>query len=300
MSNITALVTGLSVTYWNTFRAFCGINKSIKSGRLFTMKNLLNFGCRVIRGSFEKRKVDFLIGGVQKGGTTALDSYLRPHPELCLGKEKEIHFFDNEFIFGFPKFVRDAWYHSHFPMCSLEMVKGEATPIYIWWRPAIRRIYKYNRKIKLVFIFRDPVSRAYSHWNMEVQRGNENRSFSKVIRQPLCKKNSDCVQDRVFSYVERGFYYEQIKEVYNFFPKDQVLCLKQDDLRAAPEIALEKIARYLGISPLREVKKREVHSRDYEEKIDPRDSEYLRNVYREDLRKFGDLIGWDISEWLTP
>lgn len=265
------------------------------------MKNLLNFARRVISGSFNKKKVHFIIGGVQKGGTTALDSYLRPHPELCLGESKEVHFFDNEFVFRFPRFVRNAWYHSHFSGCSLRMVKGEATPIYIWWGQAIKRICEYNREMRLVFIFRDPVSRAYSHWNMEVQRGKESRSFSKAIREPLCGKNHNGhAQDRVSSYVERGFYYEQIKRVYDFFPKDQVLCLKQDDLRATPEMALERVARHIGVSPLRQVKKREVHSRDYEEEINPRDSEYLRNLYREDLKKFGDFLGWDISGWLGP
>ena len=43
-------------------------------------------------------QVDFFIIGVQKGGTTAIDSYLRHHPSVQMASVKEIHFFDDEQI----------------------------------------------------------------------------------------------------------------------------------------------------------------------------------------------------------
>ncbi|WP_280564596.1 sulfotransferase domain-containing protein [Chromohalobacter sp. 48-RD10] len=155
------------------------------------MINKIKFLHRIIDGSlkFKNKEVDFLIGGVQKGGTTALDSYLRTHSEVCLAEVKEVHFFDNEFVFRFPGFVRDAWYQSYFHDCESNIRKGESTPIYLWWHNAMKRIYDYNPKVKLVFIFRDPVSRAYSHWNMEVQRGNEgglNDQVQHVTHQVPC------------------------------------------------------------------------------------------------------------------
>jgi len=42
-------------------------------------------------------RVDFVIGGTQKGGTSALDSFLRQHPGICMPTtRKELHFFDRE------------------------------------------------------------------------------------------------------------------------------------------------------------------------------------------------------------
>jgi hypothetical protein len=41
-------------------------------------------------------KVGFLVAGAQKSGTSALDLYLRGHPELCLARQKEVHFFDTD------------------------------------------------------------------------------------------------------------------------------------------------------------------------------------------------------------
>jgi hypothetical protein len=45
-------------------------------------------------------KVSFLIAGTQKGGTSALDYYLRGHPQRCMADKKEVHFFDNEDYFA--------------------------------------------------------------------------------------------------------------------------------------------------------------------------------------------------------
>ena len=80
-------------------------------------------------------KVDFIICGTQKGGTTALDAYLRRHPAIGLAGAKEVHFFDNEDAFrdGRPNY--DV-YHSAFPSSPSHQLIGEATPIYMYWYDA--------------------------------------------------------------------------------------------------------------------------------------------------------------------
>lgn len=40
------------------------------------------------------RKVDFVVAGTEKSGTTALDCYLRLDPQICMRqKTKEVRFF---------------------------------------------------------------------------------------------------------------------------------------------------------------------------------------------------------------
>jgi len=34
------------------------------------------------------KQVDFIVGGTQKGGTSALDAYLRRHPEIVMANQK--------------------------------------------------------------------------------------------------------------------------------------------------------------------------------------------------------------------
>ena len=48
---------------------------------------------------FTKDKIDFLIAGTQKGGTSALHTYLQKTPDINMYKMKEFHFFDNDQYF---------------------------------------------------------------------------------------------------------------------------------------------------------------------------------------------------------
>ncbi len=83
----------------------------------------------------QTRIVNFAICGTQKGGTSALDTYLRGHPEICMADRKEVHFFDNEAAFatGKPDYSR---YHSFFSPNDTQRILGESTPIYMYWKPA--------------------------------------------------------------------------------------------------------------------------------------------------------------------
>ena len=52
--------------------------------------------CVSPEAALQEHRVEFLIAGVQKGGTTALFDYLVEHPSLDLPAIKEAHFFDDE------------------------------------------------------------------------------------------------------------------------------------------------------------------------------------------------------------
>ena len=108
----------------------------------------------------EAPRVDFLIAGVQKGGTFSLYRLLERHPEISLSKSKEVHFFDDEGSIGLAP--RYGQYHRNFPRWRQGQVRGEATPIYIYWPEALERIRAYNPDIKLILLLRDPIERTYS------------------------------------------------------------------------------------------------------------------------------------------
>ena len=105
-------------------------------------------------------RVDFVIGGAQKGGTSALDSFLRQHPEICMPTtRKELHFFDRE------EENRDyKKYHRNFkPKKNQHRVIGEASPIYMYWETAPYRIWKYNPQMKWILALRNPVEIGRAH-----------------------------------------------------------------------------------------------------------------------------------------
>ena len=57
-----------------------------------------------------KQPINFIVCGTQKGGTTALDYYLRTHQEICMALKKEVHFFDNDNYFKHEK-IDYEFYH---------------------------------------------------------------------------------------------------------------------------------------------------------------------------------------------
>ena len=82
-------------------------------------------------------------------------------------------------------------YHRYFLNCSAGQVTGEATPVYSYWPTSIARIRRYNPDVRLILGLREPVSRAYSHWEMEVSRGQERLGFSSAIREGRARVAED-------------------------------------------------------------------------------------------------------------
>jgi sulfotransferase family protein len=243
--------------------------------------------------------VDFIICGTQKGGTSALDVYLRGHPNICMAEKKEVHFFDNEDAFrdGTPDYSQ---YHSVFKPNLTTQILGEATPIYMYWRDAPRRMWQYNPNLKLIVLLRDPIDRAYSHWNMKRVLDAEALSFWEAIeREPDRCREALPYQHRVYSYVDRGFYLEQLRRLWSFFPKERVLVLKSDELKCQPVQTLQRVCEFLNVDPLNGIEPVNVHSRPYKSPIGSKERQYLRSVFELEIRGLERVLGWDCSSWLA-
>lgn len=243
-------------------------------------------------------KVDFIVCGTQKGGTKALDSYLRSHTEICLPEKKELHFFDNEAAFQTRNPDYSA-YHAHFAPTPAHRVLGEGTPIYMYWDPAPKRMWKYNPSLKLIILLRNPIERAYSHWNMFRDKGMETLSFWDAIQseRQRCREALP-QQHKVVSYVDRGFYLQQLRRLWMFFPKPQVLILKSEELKDQPVTALQKISDFLKVSPFENVTPQIVHSIPYTSEMSEAERQYLHSVYEFEIRGLERELGWDCSSWL--
>lgn len=231
------------------------------------------------------RPVDFIVIGTHKGGTTALHAYLSEQPAFSTPAAKELHFFDDEAV----DWVRPDYraYHRRFPADGWDRIVGEATPIYCYWPQSLERIARYNPAVKLVFLLRDPVERAWSHWKMEFARGNEHNPFAWCIREGRARLDAGHPEGhrRAFSYVERGFFGRQLERLYGLFPRAQVKLLRSQDLRRRPNAALAELSAFLGAPPPRPVRPRLVHvAADiaYGSALEPADIAHLRSLYAED------------------
>jgi hypothetical protein len=258
------------------------------------------------RGQLER--LDFIVAGAQKSGTTALHYFLSKHPDIALPDKQEMHFFDDEEIFSQP--VDYELLHRHFPPVARSTtpkklgrekpfgVAGESTPSYIYWKPAIERIWNYNPKIKLLILLRNPVDRAFAHWNMQRFKVREPLDFLEAVKQEKSRITPPLsVQARRYSYIDRGFYSDQLERVFKFLPREQVTVVKFEEFQKQKQQTLDSIFRFLGVEPLRRIRDKDRNVVPYERDMAAEERRYLYAIFGWDIAKLEELLGWDCSDW---
>ncbi len=173
---------------------------------------------------------NFLIVGAQKCGTTSLHEYLRQHPQIYLPDGKETKFFvDDE---RYKKGI--LWYEKeHFGAVRNEKAIGEIDPDYMYFEQALERmaVDLDLRSTKLIFVLRNPVDRAFSHYLMTVRRGIETLSFEEAIRVERERITKNYYSNMHFSYSSRGFYLQQIQRCLIYTGKTNMLFILSEDLK---------------------------------------------------------------------
>lgn len=241
-------------------------------------------------------KLDFIVLGAQKAGTTAFHYFLEKHPGITMSEDQELHFFDNDELFA--SAVDYDSLHRKFSPTSRTVITGENTPIYLYWKPAIERIWNYNREIKLIILLRNPVLRAFSHWNMQRDRKIESLEFLDALKaEPSRMAEVHPLQSRKFSYLDRGFYSEQLERVYRYFPRSQVKVVKYETFRDQQKETLTSIFKFLGVKPLSRIGFKERNKISYGRQITIDEYREVFEIYRDETTKIEQLLGWDCSDW---
>ncbi|HEY8242731.1 MAG TPA: sulfotransferase domain-containing protein [Casimicrobiaceae bacterium] len=242
-------------------------------------------------------RVDVVIGGVQKGGTTALDLVLRKHPAMRMGSEKEPHWFDIEENFH-PQPRDVAEYHALWGDQLATGICCDSTPSYVWWPSAVQRIHTYNPAMRWIVLLRDPAERAYSHWNMQRSRGNEPLGFDEALKaeSERLSARSGTMQRR-HSYLSRGFYAQQLNRLFASFPREQVLVLLSDRLRGDFPAVIDEVLDFLGLEPHGRIEARNAHEGEYDAPLPAEARAWLVARYADDVRELEKLLGWDLAAW---
>jgi len=200
--------------------------------------------------------LQFVIGGAQKAGTSALAHYLGAHPRIRLPIAKEAHVFDMADFddrWGVPEV--DARYRSAFEPGDGDCVHGDATPFYMFHPKVVARIAAYNPAIRWILLLRDPIERAVSHYHMERARGTESLPFWLALAMEsrrLRAHRDDLARGsalRRHSYRARGNYAGQLTVLHRHFPQEQILLLRTDELERDPSGTVARACAFLGLAP---------------------------------------------------
>lgn len=241
-------------------------------------------------------RLDFIVPGAQKSGTTALRYFLSKHPQIALPDREELHFFDNEEIFARP--ADYELLHRHFGPIAKPVISGEVTPSYLYWEPAMERIRNYNPRIKLVILLRNPIDRAFAHWNMQRFKDREPLDFLPALKEePRRIAQPLSIESRGFAYVDRGFYTSQLNRVFEFFPREQVKIVKFEDFRDRKQERLDDVFDFLGVKRMRVARDRDRNVVPYERAMTPDERRYLADVFAAEIGKLEKMLGWDLNDW---
>lgn len=189
---------------------------------------------------------NFFIVGAQKCGTTSLHSYLESHPELYLPPGKETKFFvdDARYVKGV-QYYQDHWFAG---AMSGQLI-GEVDPDYMYFEVVLERMAEVLdlKKTKFIFVFREPVSRAFSHYLMSYRRGIEPLSFEQAIAAEPERIRRGYYERLHYSYLDRGYYYRQVIRFMQRVDEKQVLFILAEDLSQASERVMAEVFQFLGV-----------------------------------------------------
>jgi hypothetical protein len=193
---------------------------------------------------------NFIIAGAPKCGTTALWSYLNEHPEVCMARIKEPHFFsklNGQLEQGLKNFgpIRSGrfrkgfkWYESLFNHKRDAKALGEASTHYFSAIDSANLIKETLPKVRLIIILRDPVKRLYSHYWQEYKLGLNFPDFDMMVRNNHPRFQWYCFISSYSVHLER---------FYSTFSEDQIMVLLLDDLIKNPIQMFCKVCHFIGV-----------------------------------------------------
>ena len=247
----------------------------------------------------EELKVSFLVCGAMKSGTTSLARYIQLHPSVGSGRRKELHYFDNDDFFP-PNGPDYSLYHMQFARSEHTQIYGEATPAYMYLPKAVERIHNYNSSMKLICILRNPIERAFSHYQAAVREDRENLTFRDAVLTEM-KRHREAAprRDRQHAYIDRGFYSEQIRNLWRLFPEQQTLFLRTDDLHSDPQTTMNSVFGFLELDSVHVPHSIRSNEGKYSSQLGEEDKQLLTATFEFEIKTLERMLGWNCSAWFS-
>lgn len=279
------------------------------------LKKAVVVNIKSLKRNFRKGSLpDFIIIGAQKSGTTALYEYISQHPGIITASRKEVHFFDRPLS----RHKGISWYKKFFPnlsyKCALEdnlghkVMSGEATGAYLFHPLVPQLIYQLvtnqEHKLKFIVLLREPISRAFSHYNHNLRYPNrEQKSFHEAIILEDDRISGEIEKLRMdsnyhptkllrYSYAKRGFYMEQLERWMQYFDKQDFLIVPSLELLKNPNETTNSVFEFLQLPKYQALLTNPRHVGDYKkDHILPETYNFLKSKLENENLKLNKFLG---------
>ena len=192
----------------------------------------------------------FLIGGIMKSGTTFLFNLIKQHPEIQMPKRSmKFSFFDNDLVYkkGF------SWYQTIFKGLDDHLTIGQVSADCAFNPGSIERIKKHLPNVKLIFIMRNPIDRAYSLYWHQIKMGREYNSFERAVELEDEKIKKNYYNFKMYSYLERSRYAKQVRNIKSHFNDDQLLFIPFEVFIKNELEILNVVFEFLGVHKINDI-----------------------------------------------
>lgn len=192
-----------------------------------------------------------------KAGTSSLHEYLHQHPQIFMSRFKEPQYFaPHRTQYGqwgqgnpLPEPGID-WYLRLFAEAEDAIYAGESSVSYTarhWISGCEQRIWEFNPEARIIYLMRDPIGRAISHYWHFVAAGRETLPPEQALRE----------RD---DYVARSDYAYQIEPYLRRFGEDRVYLLTLEELQADPQGTFARLFAWLGLDDTIEIDTSQRHN----------------------------------------
>lgn len=232
--------------------------------------------------------LDFVCIGAQKCGTTWLYEHLRKHPEITFPAGKEVHFWDKKYAKGV------GWYQSLFGGVGLDAKRcGEITPSYAILSPElIKECHKNFPDLKIIYLIRNPIERAWSSAKMALGRAE--------MRMEEASNQWFIDHFQSSGSVMRGDYAACLRNWCGVYSSKQLLVCLYDELQTDPEALLRKCFMHLDVDAAKFDWSTDLGDKifaSFEAPLSGHLRAELRRIYRPRIAELANVLGSDLSHW---
>ena len=244
----------------------------------------------------------FIIGGAPRSGTNFLCHALERHPDVYIPRP---YIPEPKVFFGKPRTGEEyrALSASLFRDAGPRRALGEKTANYFESEIACARIHEHVPEVRMIFVVREPVARAYSNYLWSRKNGLETLPFEEAVElegQRASPLPPEQWHARPFDYLCRGRYDVFARRYYERFGRDRVMFFLYETMITEPEKVLDAVQAFIDVDPRPlDVSALGVinSARETGPPIDATLNQVLRARMAPAVRDFQALTGVDVGPW---